>query len=110
MTQRTPALVAALAVSLLASAACAGRPTLPAEQQTGPSPTLPAPHKSLLPTLKTPKAGAWSDGAAPAVPAGFVVNRFAERLDHPRWVYVLPNGDVLAALSSTEATPSRTRQ
>lgn len=107
MSHRRSALAAALAVSLLAGAGCGEKPTLPIEQRTGPSPTLPAPQKSVLPTLKTPKAGAWSPGDAPAVPAGFVVNRFAERLDHPRWVYVLPNGDVLAALSSTEPKPAK---
>jgi glucose/arabinose dehydrogenase len=107
MTHPRFALAAAVAVSLMGSAACAEKPTLPVEQRTGPSPTLPAPQKSFLPTLKTPKAGSWAEGAAPAVPAGFVVNRFAERLDHPRWVYVLPNGDVLAALSSTEPKPAK---
>jgi glucose/arabinose dehydrogenase len=107
MTHPRFALAAAVAVSLMAGAACAEKPTLPVEQRTGPTPTLPAPHKSFLPTLKTPKAGAWAEGAAPAVPAGFVVNRFAERLDHPRWVYVLPNGDVLAALSATEPKPAK---
>ena len=106
MTHPRFALAAAVAVSLMASAACAEKPTLPVEQRTGPTPTLPAPHKSFLPTLKTPKAGSWAEGATPAVPAGFVVNRFAERLDHPRWVYVLPNGDVLAALSATEPKPA----
>jgi glucose/arabinose dehydrogenase len=107
MTHPRFALAAAIAVSLMAGVACAEKPTLPVEQRTGPTPTLPAPQKSLLPTLKTPKAGAWAEGAAPAAPPGFVVNRFAERLNHPRWVYVLPNGDVLAALSSTEPKPAK---
>ena len=107
MTHPRLALVAALAVSLMAGAACADKPTLPIEQRTGPSPTLPAPQTTFLPTLKTPKASGWSADAAPAVPAGFVVNRFAERLNHPRWVYVLPNGDVLAALSATEPKPAK---
>lgn len=107
MTHCRSVLAAALA-SLLATSACADKPTLPPEQRVGPNPTLPAPEgKTLIPTLKTPVAGSWAQGAAPAVPAGFTINRFAERLDHPRWLYVLPNGDVLAALSSTEPKPAK---
>jgi glucose/arabinose dehydrogenase len=44
----------------------------------------------------------WPDGAAPVAPEGFTVTRYAEDLDHPRWLYVLPNGDVLVAESSSE--------
>lgn len=107
MTHRRLVLTSAALISLLAAGACVERPGLPLEQRTGPTPTLPAPQKSLLPTLKTPTAGSWAAGAAPVAPAGFTVTRFAEGLDHPRWVYVLPNGDVLAALAATEAKPAK---
>jgi glucose/arabinose dehydrogenase len=68
----------------------------------GPDPQLPSPQSALIPMLGTPKAVGWPAGAAPTAPSGFTVTRFAEGLDHPRWVYVLPNGDVLAAESASE--------
>jgi glucose/arabinose dehydrogenase len=66
----------------------------------GPNPPLPAPHTSLIPGVGVPEVVGWPAGAAPSAPPGFVVTRFAEGLDHPRWLYVLPNGDVLAAESA----------
>jgi len=70
----------------------------------GPNPPLPSPQRVIfLPQFDTPKAVGWPKGAAPAAPAGFVVSRFAEGLDHPRWAYVLPNGDVL--ISESASTP-----
>src|SRR5436190_1703487 len=63
----------------------------------GPNPPLPAPKTSLLPMIGVPDVVGWPAGAAPQAPPGFVVNRFAEGLEHPRWLLVLPNGDVLAA-------------
>lgn len=68
----------------------------------GPSPTLPAPQKSLLPTAKVAEAVRWPADGAPQAPAGFMVTRFGEGLDHPRWLLVLPNGDVLVAESASE--------
>lgn len=56
-----------------------------------------------MPIVNPAEAVGWPEGAAPVAPAGFTVNRFSDRLDHPRWMYVLPNGDVLVAESSTEA-------
>ena len=72
----------------------------------GPNPELSAPRKSLLPTILIPEAVGWPAGAAPKPAPGFAVSRFADGLDHPRWLYVLPNGDVLAAEASTEANPA----
>ena len=66
---------------------------LPASQQ------LPAPSK---PGIKFSKVIGWPVGRTPAAPAGFDVVAFAEGLDNPRWLYVLPNGDVLVAESKTE--------
>ncbi|GLK87200.1 PQQ-dependent sugar dehydrogenase [Pseudomonas turukhanskensis] len=67
----------------------------------GPNPTLPAPESSLVPTVNVAKAIGWAKGATPTAAAGTQVNAFAEGLDHPRWLYVLPNGDVLVAESNT---------
>jgi len=92
-------------LAALALAAC----TAPGSQDPwvgfGPTPALPAPQRALLPTVGAPKAVGWPAGAAPKAPQGFTVTRFAEGLDHPRWLLVLPNGDVLAAQSSTEPKP-----
>jgi len=94
---------AKLAILLtLGLAACSDGGGLTQEQTAGSDPTLPAPRKSLIPTLLTPKAEGWAANAAPTPPPGFAVKRFAEGLDHPRWMYVLPNGDVLVALASSE--------
>jgi len=69
----------------------------------GPNPPLPAPQSGVLPQFDTPKAVGWPKGAAPKAPPGFVVTRFAQGLDHPRWAYVLPNGDVLVSESASTA-------
>src|SRR5947208_8426354 len=72
----------------------------------GPNPPLPKPQKALIPTVGTPKVVGWAADAAPKAPPGFTVTRYAEGLDHPRWLYVLPNGDVLAAESASEPSPA----
>jgi glucose/arabinose dehydrogenase len=68
----------------------------------GPNPPMASPQKSLIPTVGVPDVVGWPPGAAPKAPPGFVVTRFAEGLDHPRWLYVLPNGDVLVSESASE--------
>lgn len=93
-----------LAALLVSIAACA-QPAPPADLAYGSDPQLPPPASGGLPTINVPRAVGWPDGAAPTAPEGFVVTRYAEGLDHPRWIYLLPNGDVLVAESST--TPTR---
>ncbi|MCA8885099.1 MAG: PQQ-dependent sugar dehydrogenase, partial [Hyphomonadaceae bacterium] len=88
-----------LAVAFLVSAC--GQPAPPAERGYGDDPQLPAPQSSVLPTVNTADAIGWPEGAAPTAPEGFTVTRYAENLGHPRWLYALPNGDVLVAESST---------
>ncbi len=89
-------LAAAAAPLLLALAACSG-PALPSQDGYGPDPKLPEPRKSLLPVIDIAPAKGWPDGQKPVAPAGFTVTAFASALDHPRWLHVLPNGDVLVA-------------
>jgi glucose/arabinose dehydrogenase len=67
----------------------------------GVNPPLPPPDKSWLPTINFSQAEPWPAGKQPVAPIGFTVTRYAHGLDHPRWLYVLPNGDVLVAESST---------
>jgi glucose/arabinose dehydrogenase len=68
----------------------------------GPNPPLKGPEKSLIPTIGVPDVVGWPADAAPKAPPGFTVTRYAQGLDHPRWLLTLPNGDVLAALSASE--------
>lgn len=73
----------------------------------GPTPVpLPAPHKSLLPIVNIAPAQGWAQGAGPRAMAGLRVTALARGLDHPRWLLVLPNGDVLVAESNK---PDKTR-
>lgn len=68
----------------------------------GTAPAIPAPQpQGAIPMLKMPTARGWQDGAKPQTAAGLKVTAFAEKLEHPRWTYVLPNGDVLVAESAT---------
>lgn len=71
----------------------------------GPNPVLPTPEQSLIPVLKAPNAIGWADGEAPVAAEGLTVTEFASGLDHPRWLYVLPNGDVLVAETNAPERP-----
>ncbi len=71
----------------------------------GPNPILPSPESSLIPTVHIAEAVGWPQGAQPNAPAGFRVTAFATGLDHPRWIHVLPNGDVLVAESNAPPKP-----
>ena len=82
--------------------ACASA-TLTTDAGSGPSPQLPAPQSSLVPTVHVATAKSWPSGVQPSAATGLAVNAFAADLDHPRWLYVLPNGDVLVA--ETDAPP-----
>ncbi len=71
----------------------------------GPQPTLPPPQKSLIPTVKVAEAKGWHGDDTPTPAAGLAVKAFARGLDHPRWLYVLPNGDVLVAETNAPPRP-----
>ncbi|MFK8328948.1 PQQ-dependent sugar dehydrogenase [Pseudomonas sp. BJa5] len=71
----------------------------------GPSPQLPEPNKTLIPTVNIAPAVGWPRGARPSTAPGTRVAAFAEGLDHPRWLYVLPNGDVLVAETNAPPKP-----
>ena len=86
-------------------AACGESSTLQVADGTGPSPQLPEPNKTLIPTVNIAPAIGWPDGAKPTAAAGTQVAAFAEGLDHPRWLYVLPNGDVLVAETNAPPKP-----
>ena len=86
-------------------AACGESSTLQVSDGTGPSPKLPEPNKTLIPTVNIAPAIGWPEGAKPTAAAGTQVAAFAEGLDHPRWLYVLPNGDVLVAETNAPPKP-----
>ena len=86
-------------------AACGDTATLLPSAGMGATPTLPQPKSSLIPTVKIAPATGWPEGAMPVAMAGLAVTALATDLDHPRWVYVLPNGDVLVAESNSPPKP-----
>src|SRR6476659_3779757 len=74
----------------------------------GEEPTIPpARPQGSFPTLKMPTARGWRGDEKPVAAAGLAVNAFARGLDHPRWIQVMPNGDVLVAEALFEPTPTR---
>jgi glucose/arabinose dehydrogenase len=87
-------------LAALMMVACGETAKLPFEAGVGPNPQLPAPNKTLIPTLKIAEASGWTDTAGPTAASGFKVVALARGLDHPRWVYTLPNGDVLVVESN----------
>jgi glucose/arabinose dehydrogenase len=84
---------------------CGDMATLPVKAGIGPEPTLPPPKHTLFPTVRIAPAKGWAAGATPTPAAGLAVNAYAAGLDHPRWLYVLPNGDVLVAETSAPPKP-----
>ncbi|QJP17309.1 sorbosone dehydrogenase family protein [Starkeya sp. ORNL1] len=94
---RTAAL-AVLCCSTLAIAAYAADRFDP-QTQIGPNPVLPEPHQYLFPPMHLAEVIGWKEGEAPTVPAGFKIEALATGLQHPRSLYVLPNGDVLVVES-----------
>lgn len=91
---------------VLALSACGERATLPVADGFGPAPVLPEPVTRLVPTVNIAPPTAWPEGRLPTTAPGTQVNVFADQLDHPRWLYVLPNGDVLVAETNAPPTPN----
>src|SRR5215831_13727209 len=112
MSKRTGLLVGAAVVAIVVVAALAtffltrgDSAKLPETAAIGPSPTLSEPHKTLVPTIHIAPAKGWPEGAKPAAASGLAVTALARDLAHPRWLYVLPNGDVLVAESDGPPRP-----
>src|SRR5690242_14803521 len=75
------------------------------EPGVGPNPQLPEPQHSLFPTVNIAPASSWANGEKPTPGVGFEVNEYAGGLDHPRWLYTLPDGDVLVAETNAPPKP-----
>jgi glucose/arabinose dehydrogenase len=95
-----------LVVMASAAAGCGATARLTVADGTGPKPVLPAPSRSLLPTVNVVSAKGWTGEERPVAAEGTAVSAFARGLDHPRWLYVLPNGDVLVAETNAPAGSS----
>jgi glucose/arabinose dehydrogenase len=79
--------------------------SLPVAAGYGTSPSLPEPNPTPIPTVKIAPAIGWPQGSMPAASTGLSVNEFAGGFDHPRWLHVLPNGDVLVAETNAPPKP-----
>lgn len=98
-----------LLTALLLPVAAAATDAQLFEKSTGQRPALPEPESSFLPTLHIAPAKGWPAGSSPKAAPGFEVQAFASKLDHPRWLHVLPNGDVLVAESDAPPQPEATK-
>ncbi len=105
MIPRSTALLAAFALL----AACGESAKLPVSAGQGTDPQLPSPVKTLIPTINIAKPVGWAADAAPTPARGLAVKAMARGLDHPRWLMVLPNGDVLVAETSAPAQPDENK-
>ena len=95
----------ALFISLVTSSACTNTSGAAEPIGIGPTPTLPEPDTSLIPTINVVEAIGWPEGGKPVPANGTMVTALATGLDHPRWLHVLPNGDVLVAETNAPERP-----
>jgi glucose/arabinose dehydrogenase len=100
----SPRLALLCAVAALALSGCNDQGGDPA-RQIGANPVLPEPQHYLLPPMHVAKTAPWAAGEKPSVPAGLKIEALAPGLQHPRALYVLPNGDVLVVESSGPKAP-----
>ena len=91
--------------AVFALGACSESAKLPLADSYGANPTLPSPNPTLIPTVNIAPAKGWPEDGKPIPAPGTTVSALARNLDHPRWLYVLPNGDVLVAESNKPAKP-----
>jgi glucose/arabinose dehydrogenase len=113
MSKRTGLLIICAVLVVAAVAAFfltrGDKAALPETAAIGPSPTLPEPTKTVIPTVHIAPAKGWSEGAQPKAASDLAVNAFATGLAHPRWLYVLPNGDVLVAEADGPPRPEEAK-
>lgn len=98
----------ALAAALSGLAGCSP-PARPVTESMGTNPQLPPPRHALIPIIDIAPARGWSAGEMPQPASGLRVQAFAQGLDHPRWLAVLPNGDVLVAETNAPKDSRATR-
>lgn len=98
-----------IGLCVLSLTACGDRAKFPLTAGMGPAPVLPAPNPTLIPTVAIAPATGWPANGQPTAAAGLEVSVFAENLNHPRWLYVLPNSDVLVAETNAPERPKEGR-
>jgi len=102
-------LLSIVVAQLAGLAACTAPSALPETAGTGANPELPDPAHTLIPTAQIARAVGWQLAGTPSPAPGLAVSAFARGLDHPRWLYVLPNGDVLVAETNGPQEPGNSR-
>jgi glucose/arabinose dehydrogenase len=95
--------------ALTTAAGCRGEAKLPVAAGMGPNPVLPHPTKTLMPTVNIAPARGWPADDKPTSAEGTSTMAYATGLQHPRWLYVLPNGDVLVAETNAPPKPEDTK-
>jgi len=93
-----------LALAFMLPLAACDDPLLDPQDQVGPNPVLPAPRQYLFPPMHLAAIVGWKDGEKPTVAKGLKIEALATGLEHPRSLYVLPNGDVLVVESKSPGT------
>ncbi|MFL5638635.1 MAG: PQQ-dependent sugar dehydrogenase, partial [Gemmatimonadaceae bacterium] len=95
-----------LIVAASVAAVACGRPArVPVSAETGVRPVIPPPEEALIPVVNVVTAKGWTGERGPQAAEGLAVRAFARGLNHPRWLYVLPNGDVLVAETNAPKRP-----
>jgi glucose/arabinose dehydrogenase len=102
---RAIAIAATAATVAVGAGGCMESAKLPFSAGVGPDPVLPEPVRTPLPTVHIAPAKGWPDGTTPAAANGTAVSAFATGFSHPRWLHVLPNGDVLVAETNAPPKP-----
>ena len=93
---------------LISSSSLAAEQANPRVVETGPSDKLILPPPNATRAVANPASVIpWPKEKTPTAPAGFEVSLFADDLDNPRMIYVLPNGDVLVMESLPQQSTSR---
>ena len=103
MTIRTFVFGLGAAVGMLASMPALADADNGKQPGFGPNPQLPEPTTSLVPTINVARAIGWTIGEKPSTPSDLAVTAYASGLDHPRWIYTLPNGDLVVNVIATSA-------
>jgi glucose/arabinose dehydrogenase len=93
--------VLALLCASTAALTARGAEMLDPMSQVGPNPVLPQPHQYLFPPMHLARVVGWKRGETPTVAPGLKIEALAQGLEHPRSVYVLPNGDILVVESKS---------
>lgn len=98
--------VSAVASTVILLSSCSfDNTSIAIKEGMGTNPKLPNPNLEKIPTVSIAKAVGWQSNTSPTVNEALSINAFSTDLDHPRWLYTLPNGDVLVAESNAPAKP-----